>query len=61
MLLAKGLYFEILILLYLAESIIQPEPCVRYFCMFDIILLYVDLNISSSSLSLIVVSAFELK
>ena len=33
---AKRSYFEILILLSMTESIIQPEPCSRDFCMFDI-------------------------
>ena len=34
MLLAKGLYLEILIVWSLTDSIIQPEPFPKDFCMF---------------------------
>ena len=37
----------------MTESIIQPEPCLRDFCMFDLIVLSIDLNTSSMSFSLI--------
>ena len=37
MLPAKGLYFEILILWSLTESVIQPEPFPKNFCIVDII------------------------
>ena len=33
----KVLYFKILILRSMTESIIQPEPFPKYFCMFYII------------------------
>ena len=45
----------------MTESRIQPELCPRDFCMFDVILLQIDLNTLSMSLSLIIVSAFEFK
>ena len=47
LLLAKGLDFAILILGYMNESIIQPEPFPKHFCMFDIIVVYIDSNTSS--------------
>ena len=34
---AKGVYFEVPILCSMAESIIQPEPFPKDFCIFDII------------------------
>ena len=44
----------------MTESVIQPEPFPKYFCMFDVTVVYIDLNtLSSMSLSLIIVSAFE--
>ena len=41
------------------ESIIQPEPFPKDSFMFDIILVEIDSNTSSISLSLISISAFE--
>ena len=43
------------------ELIIQPEPGTTYFCMFDIIVVYIDLNTSLMSLSLIIFFAIEFK
>ena len=44
----------------MTESIIQPKPFPKNFYLFDITLVYIDLNtLSSMSLSLILVSAFE--
>ena len=43
----------------MTESIIQPEHCRKDFCMFDIAVLWIDLNASSMSLSSIIVPAFE--
>ena len=43
----------------MTEPTIQPEPCPRDFCTFDIIVLYIDLSTSSKSLYLIILSAFE--
>ena len=54
-----GLYFELLTLRSMTESIIQSEPFPKDFCMFNITVLKIDLNITSMSLSLIIVSAFE--
>ena len=34
----------------MTESIIQPEPFPREFCVFDITVPYIDLNTSSMSL-----------
>ena len=60
--LVTGLCFQILILFSLTESIIQPKPFPKDFCMFDIIdKVQTDWNASSMSLSLIIVSAFECK
>ena len=61
LLLAKGLYFETSILSSMNESILQTQSFPRDFCMFDIIVAYIDSNSSSVSLSLTVVSAFQFK
>ena len=53
------LYFEVLIVWSMNQSIIQPEPCPKEFCMFVVIVLYIDLNTSSIFLLLIITSAFE--
>ena len=45
----------------MTESIIPPELFPRDFHMFDMIAVQVDSNTSSMSLSLIIVSLFELK
>ena len=45
----------------MTESIIQPEPFPRDFHMFDMIAVSIDSNTSSMSLSLIILSLFELK
>ena len=44
----------------MTESIIQPEPFPKGFCMFDITVVLIDLNTSSMPLSLIFISAFSL-
>ena len=48
MILAKTLYFEILKLCSLTESIIQPEPFPKDFSIFDITVLWIDLTTLSS-------------
>ena len=53
------LYFEILILWSITESIIQPERFPKNFCMFDVLVVYIDSSTSSTSLSLITPSAFD--
>ena len=45
----------------MVESIIHPEPSLRDFDIFHIIMLQTDLNTSSMSLSLKIVSAFEVE
>ena len=45
----------------MTESVIQPEPFPKDFCMFDIIVVDIDSDASSISLSLTIVSAFELE
>ena len=55
---AKALYLEILILCSMAESVIQPEPFPKYFCMFDLAIVQPDINtLSSMSFLSILVSA----
>ena len=41
--------------------IIHPEPLPKGFCMFVKIVVYIDLNTSSMSLALVIISAFELE
>ena len=43
----------------MTESLIQSKPFPKDFCMSDIIVVYIDSNTWSMSLSLIIVSAFE--
>ena len=43
----------------MTESIIKPEVFPKDFCIFDIIVVQIDSNTSSMSLSLIIISAFE--
>ena len=43
------------------ESIIQPEAFPNDFCMFAIILVYIELNTFSMSLLLIIISTFEIQ
>ena len=44
----------------MTESIIQPEPFSKIFCMFDIIVVQIDLNtLSSMSVSLTTIFVFE--
>ena len=43
------------------ESTIQPESLPKDFCMFIIIAVSIDLNTSSMSFSLIIISAYELE
>ena len=45
----------------MTESIIQPKPFPKDFYVFDIIVIKIDWNISSMSLSLIIIFAFELE
>ena len=45
----------------MTESITQHEPFLKDFCMFAIIVVWIDLNLLSMSLSLIIISAFELE
>ena len=45
----------------MTESVIHPEPIPKDFCMFAIIVVWIDLNTLSMSLSLIIISAFELQ
>ena len=45
----------------MTESVIHPEPFSKNFCIFAIILVQIDLNTFLMSLSLIIISAFELE
>ena len=51
--------WNIIVLWYMTEWLIQPETCLRDFCMFDITVQYVNSNTSSMPLLLRSVSAFE--
>ena len=46
-------------ILSITESLIEVEPCPTDFCMLDKIVLYIESNTASMSLSLIIVSAFK--
>ena len=59
MLPAKGLHFEIWTLWSMTESIIHPEPFLKFFSIINVTVVLVGLNILPMSLSLINVSAFE--
>ena len=45
----------------MTESIIQHEPFPKDFCVFDIVVIYIDSNTSLMSLSLIIIYPFEFK
>ena len=48
--------FIILTIIFMTESITQPKPFLRNFCLFDLIIIWIDLGISSIPFS--IVSAF---
>lgn len=57
----KGLYFEILMLRSMTRSLVQSEPFPSDSWIFGIIMLKIDSNTSSISISLITASVFQVK
>ena len=58
---AKELYTGILIVWLIVLSVIQPEPFSKDLCIFVVIIVDIYWNALSMSLSLIIISAFELE